>query len=167
MSIEFDFSNDGFDMPPSDAGHYRVKISELSGYETSNGNDRMSIQATIVDGPFEGYTIKDGLNFPSGLKARAIRRFWDEFFVSCGLTPQEVRTVFTRDFEDRDEAVQMVREAILGSEAHVYFTPRPPDGGYSDCDWQVPVVGKGAAKAAEIRKSSDDENEALNKILSM
>ena len=166
MTIEFDFSKDGFDMPPSDAGHYKVKISELSGYETSNGNDRMSIQATIVDGPFEGYTIKDGLNFPSGLKARAIRRFWDEFFVSCGLTPQEVRTVFTRDFEERDEAVQMVREAILGSEANVYFTPAPPDGGYSNCEWQSAAKAEVAAKSTAEHRATEKSDE-LNQFLSM
>ncbi len=64
MTIEFDFSSDGFDMPPSDAGHYRVKISELSGYETSNGNPRMSIQATIMEVLSRATTIKDGSELP-------------------------------------------------------------------------------------------------------
>ena len=166
MTIEFDFSEDGFDMPPSDAGHYRVKISELSGYETSNGNPRMSIQATIMDGPFKGYTIKDGLNFPAGPKARQIRKFWDQFFVACGLTPQEVRSVFTKNFDTIDDAVGMVRDAILGSEAHVYFTPRPPDGGYSNCEWQSQAKAEVATKSVKEGRSTDKSDE-LSQFLNM
>ena len=60
----------------------------------------------------------------------------------------------------------MVRDAILGSEAHVYFTPRPPDGGYSNCEWQSQAKAEVAAKSVQEGRSTDKSDE-LSQFLNM
>ena len=92
--FSFDFSNVSLNRPPSEAGVYTVKITDVDSYKARSGALRIGFKSTITDGTHEGCTINDGFNIPKSMSGKGIS-FWVDFFESLGMNKSEWSSAFS------------------------------------------------------------------------
>ena len=168
--FSFDFSNVSLNRPPSEAGVYTVKITDVDSYKARSGALRIGFKSTITDGTHEGCTINDGFNIPKSMSGKGIS-FWVDFFESLGMNKSEWSSAFSlpdltvteSDWADmsakqRDKMEEKVmnavadclRETCVGLVGYCYYAPAVEEGSYPTKRWvkKSDVKKKQAAIAA-------------------
>ena len=159
--FDLDFSNVSHDEPPNTEGVYKVRVTGVDSYTTKAGNARITFTTVITEGPFENYTIKDGINLPT--KKQDNKKWWVRMLRAFGMSREDINQIFSTKAETLKEAESVIADAMVDLESYCHYRPAAGDEVYPHRSWLSEARAKAAA--ASMSNSTPENGDPLDQFL--
>ena len=159
--FDLDFSNVTHDEPPNVEGVYKVRVTGVDSYTTKAGNARITFTTVITEGPFENYTIKDGINLPT--KQQDNKKWWVRMLRAFGRSREEINQMFSVKAETLKEAQHIIHDAMVDLESYCHYRPAVGDEVYPHRSWLSEARAK--ATAGSLANSAPEGGDPLDQFL--